>query len=329
MTFTSASQPKSPRSRSAKRTMARALLGLCGLAALPFFTTAGGCSSSATKNPPVAVADFPTAYADALCGPAATCCAALGGTFDPAKCRDAASQESRYLNNAPPGSTYDAQAAGDCVAQVSAQYGSCPASLLAPPSNTDRCQLYTGTAKLGESCANKLCARTSEKGPLMCEPYTGVCTAVVVAATGAPCCVALPYGNTTCRNEQGGVLPLCSNTSSFCDPNSLVCVAPLNDGVTCDPRYGASAPCRSGSYCSVQPTGPALCAPLPGAGAPCAQGGCASGLSCDQASKTCTTPLAYGAPCDGSTTGGGCGNGLRCSNGTCRLAYGGPPGCTL
>lgn len=329
MTFILASLSKATRSRAAKRTVARAFLGLCGLAALPLFATSGGCSSSATKNPPVAVADFPTAFADALCGSAATCCAAIGGTFDATKCRDTAAQQSTYLNNAPPGSTYDAQAAGDCVAQVSAQYGSCPDSLLNPHGTTSGCSLYTGTAKLGESCANKLCARTSEKGPLMCEPRSGVCTAVVAAATGAPCCPGLAYGGTTCRNEQGGILPLCSNTSSFCDPNSLVCVAPLNDGVTCDARYGAT-PCRSGSYCSRQATGPAVCAPLPGAGAPCAGGLCASGLSCSRTSDTCAPPLAYGAPCDGTTPGGGCADGLQCTNGRCAVyTYLAPVGCTL
>src|SRR5579883_3022715 len=95
-------------------------LGACG------GTTSGNGGNG--NNPPVQASAFATSYAHAICDNVASCCQTNGLAYDANNCLTSAQGIVHGLLVNPAvaaGATYDASAAGDCVAAIKAAVTAC------------------------------------------------------------------------------------------------------------------------------------------------------------------------------------------------------------
>ena len=279
-----------------------AFTGLSTLALL------GACSGKTTSAAPVALADLPSAYAHAVCDSIKGCCDDANFKYDDASCVTAAQKEIQDELSAFAG-TYDANAAGDCVAAVRENAASCTAR----KSSDDSCgRVFSGTKQLGEACNTHIsdCALSSA-GTVSCESWFNAtsaggtqCVLYRTAQTGDPCSSTSTTGNPPPSTQGDCFL---STSPFFCDPASSTCQPRRAQGTACD----SALECASGLLCVNK-----LCSPPPTLNQPCDDGfECADGLYCAYANKICLAQKKPGSTCSYSE-GTSCLNG-NCANGVC------------
>jgi hypothetical protein len=241
---------------------------------------------------------------DAYCDSIEPCCASAGFPYDADACRRAGILRTRPLvesNVMTPGVQYDADAAGQCIAETRTQ--ACPFSAGAHASACDR--VFVGQKQPGEECSTMIqCARPSTGWVVCAADPNFVCTffadlTAAPRATNGETCI------TTCeeRTTNGETSKSCtfSKTSvgSACYRNDgLNCL-----GGTCKPRamLGESClatwDCVSGAYCERDLIlDAATCTPLVGSGGDCSRGrSCENSTYCD--GRTCRPVKVTGESC--------------------------------
>lgn len=276
--------------------MTLAMLGFSGLGLL------GACSGKTTAVP-VARADFPSEYAKALCESIQTCCDSGKRAYDQIACE---ASEKKSIEQAMPDASisYDANAAGQCLATLRSVVSSCadaPAALKEP------CQhIFSGTKKPGESCANQFdCAAPSDG--------TSICNGD--GAPGSQCIVvrSSPQKGDACL---GGGIPVSANaTFSDCSADDGAFYCDLKTS-TCQPRPAIGDACDVDSVCGKGNacTG-GKCAAAPAVNETCTYV-CAAGLYCDAKSKKCVAQLKGGDTCPAFAVNP-CASDGYCDHGTC------------
>src|SRR5690349_2329876 len=93
-------------------------MGVLGLGLL-----AGACGKSEGAAEAIPRDELPSRIASLLCESVGSCCRSAGFPIDVAQCRQVttADLQEELLEEEEPGVTYDAQAAGDCLALVGPQ----------------------------------------------------------------------------------------------------------------------------------------------------------------------------------------------------------------
>lgn len=236
----------------------------------------------------IAEADFPGAFADAICGNVDDCCATEGVSFDAAGCAETmGSVTDRWRPSEKGFATYGASAARACVDAASTLAHACPQPIELFEAMFAAClaKVYVGARQPGESCANDYdCAPPADgvsacpppgagsAHPLQCEQFARGGLGDACSATYYPD----PY--------RGGYSMAYRPTTSF-----DVVMCDVSDGIVCD----LSVP---------EPT----CVPLVELDQPCAgTSDCAAGLTCAEptpgAARRCIPQVALGEPCDPAT----------------------------
>ncbi len=167
---------------------------------------------------------------------------------------------------------YDAQAAGDCMADIQLTLSSCGNTGVQVPVCASMC---TGTAAPGASCAMNWDCASSDAGTAVCElamgdtSATNSCKLEVHATVGDSC-------NQTCAASSDGNGTICTYLNAPSTSVDLECY--VSDGLYCAPD--------------------AICRPLVGPGGSCTnQTACQAGYYCDLTSSTCVPNVAAGAAC--------------------------------
>ncbi|HVU05683.1 MAG TPA: Dickkopf N-terminal cysteine-rich domain-containing protein [Polyangiaceae bacterium] len=302
--------------RRAFRTVATAaFLVACG------GTTSGGSGGTSTgprtvppaSGTPVAEADFAREVARQGCAAIAACCQQNRLSADQATCETNLERlvqtQVLYPANSPI-VTYDANNAGDCVAQFVQTYQTCGAAIVKQPACG---HVYVGHVPEGASCTKSPECADPSGGNASC--VDGICT-VPGATSSTPGALGDPC-NATCRTEPA--VTFCSSTLSssgaepppgakscettsglYCDDATYTCAALPALGQPCTTYCAAGAYC-DGTRCVAQK-----------ASGPCPNyTECNSATYCDvtSAEPTCKPRLPMGTSCQSST---------ECQSGACR-----------
>jgi hypothetical protein len=321
-----------------------ALLAVCSCGGSESTTGAGAAAGAGgtgagggITGAPVSQADFGNALASAVCDHVGACCMQYGVPFDAATCKSTAQAQGAQLAMVDPASTaFDPQAAGDCLAQISAVLQGCVYTGTDNPIPAcDR--MLVGVLPLGASCTSSDQCMSGDCGyPDFAMP--GAVLQCITAAVrshghaGDPCsstCTEEPGGGTACAatgsagaggadgpGGSGGApaqpVDCYTNDNLYCGTTQKTCSVLPAVGAAC-----ADGQCQAGAYCDTLGTG--LCALAQGNN-PCSNDSeCAMGSYCPLGMPTfngCSPRLADGAAC---TNGGGCLSG-GCNSGLC-----GPP----
>jgi hypothetical protein len=254
-----------------------------------FSVVLAGCGASVAEEPAVDPLNAPPipreqwceAQARAVCRQFVPCCNAVDLGGDSASCikNVAAECETTSAKNAAAGYTYDARAAGVCIAGNPLLRVDCTISThryvfqsvdpTALAVEAACLRVWRGNAKPGAACEQFAdCAEPSDGTKVACTKS---------APDAALTCVAskVPTVGQACGIE--------GDTHTFCE-RGLVCVT-----------HDVSAPGLKGR-CAVRSARGEPCQPL-------TKGHCRDGLSCDPATRTCADPLPLGAACFPSTGG--------------------------
>ena len=258
------------------------------------FSGATGVSGGASGlSGPVALDQATNAYAQAICAGYGTCCQSKGFAFSSATCiANAKAQKDIDLSAlcAPP-HVYDAQAAGDCMADVQARFSSCGASATTSTACNRMCM---GILAPGASCASSFDCAASSVGTPTC---AGTCVIQVRANAGDSCnvsCTQSSDGSTLCNGTGPSSTSLESQCYAgdglYCAPD-LTCRALVAPGGAC----ASANACQVGSYCD---SSTAICVANAASGAACPkQIECGNNDYCDS-NQICTPKKPDGAACD-------------------------------
>jgi len=251
-----------------------------------------GCDGGG-QSTPIAIGDFETAYVEAYCAKLVRC----GVWEDEQTCLDVDFGHARSSYTVIPAATaavdagkatYDANAAGDCVAAFASS--GCD---YASDHDADACaKAFVGLAAIGAACANDQ------------ECSSGSCSIAYSGPSRCPSgvCVAPPTIGNSC------------STGTYCGPNAYC------DGTTCRARGQAGDRCDSGyGQCADDLDcvpdagfmGPGRCRPEVADGESCVPGGGSSypvscveiGDFCSSESKTCTRFRRLGESCSQNDIG--------------------------
>lgn len=250
-----------------------------------------GCGKSGGAAAPVSRDDLPTVLAKAACDALGTCCQQAGVTFDAAACVSAGRarlQQELDQQYSGPNVSYDPQAAGDCIAEISSATF-CDAARKTP--TFDACRnAFVGMLPPGAPCSSAAeCARPAQ-GQADCDlARGGLCVQQTTAA-------ASPHGKAGDR---------CAGTCI--DNGCATLVVPE--------RSPGSAPTPwcyrdEGLACSSM----LACVPLLAKGAPCSGFVCEAGLYCAFSSGVCTETKTNGQHCNSPYE---CQSGFCVDSGTC------------
>jgi hypothetical protein len=247
--------------------MARRAMGWFGVMAL--CAVFGGCKSH-DDAAPISQDDLPGAVASIECDSLGSCCSLASFVFDSTNCHatETAQLKAELTDMLTPAVHYDAQAAGDCLAELKGRTlcGSTRSADDIPACD----RIFTGTLATGQACT-----MSAE-----CTP-PGFCNRDVTTEQG----VCAPAGVAPVRGKLG------DNCSTTCDDPTSCRV-----DVAGDPSAAAPVACyRSDSlYCDI------TCQKFKALGEVCnASDGCQAGLFCDFDSAICTAPHPNGAVCSG------------------------------
>jgi hypothetical protein len=215
---------------------------LCSLLAVAL----AGCGGSTSS--PVLQSQAAAKLAEAYCVKLYACCAGNTGSTTLAAC------ESAYTNALQAGLSaqindtkvsYDADATGACVSEISASSTSCE-ELLIQPRATACNRLTVGTVATGGACATAFECKSQ-----LCEGIQGgMGTCVAPAGVGGSCLI--PQGTT-----DGEVCDNSSYVAESSDGSSCTCTALKGNGASVD--YYTQ--CQS-DYAPTTST-PSTCAPYP------------------------------------------------------------------
>jgi hypothetical protein len=230
-----------------------------------------GCSSSdkQTAVPPNAD-NYPSRYADAVCGVLGPCCSDNGLAFDQGSCRlgGAAFGKQGADRATQAGATFDAKAADACIEGATRLTQSCR-SVSADASVSAACaRVWVGTKKPSERCTSDLdCAPGDGRG---------YCYGASLDGTTAGTCVVRTTGakvGDVCGVTNGtppAALADCAASDLQCDLGSRTCQPLTAIGTPCP----GLTTCARGAYCDGT-----SCAAKLATGATCkADGDCESGV---------------------------------------------------
>jgi len=271
-----------------RRTVLAVALGLAAVAS-------AGCSGDDEGGGPIPLESYCTRYASVTCDAAARC-DCLGGipvelcrTFQRSECADDVEAPVRAGRR-----SFDAAAAGDCLAAIGRIIGDCSLDGDDWPGPCDR--MFVGLVAAGGDCTDDLDCRAG------LECWSDLCTALPREGTA---CLDGSYcatdhfcgGGGLCHavRRAGGACPeggeACAD-DLYCDTRTDVCAPYVASGGACG---HASWACDDDLYCSPATS---TCRPVPGVGGDCADssGDCAEGAYCD-ALMTCRARLPAGASC--------------------------------
>lgn len=279
---------------------------------------AGGSGAAVVDGPPIASADsFRSQLASAVCAEFADCCDQEGITIMQAACAELVNSASSAEDL-----TYDAEAAGDCLATMRT-LSSCDA--LAQPDVCKR--VFQGSAALGEPCTNDVECAPVEGGTVSCG-FDDTCEAelrgVADDACTATCTEDAATGSTSCwgsgaQGEPGEPTTSCfTNDGLYCGPGNTCAVLVAEGGDCSGGRQCAEGlECRSGDDART-------CQPLPALGEACGSE-CAEGYCPDGADAVCTAFTELGGACDPETFSDPCGPGAACGeSGMCEASSDSP-----
>ena len=253
--------------------MAKRALGWFGLAVV--CAIAGGCNKATTDEGaagPVAQDQLPGSLAKVVCDSFGSCCSAAHFVFDSTNCNGniASNVRDTFGLSASGAVQYDAQAAGDCLAQLKAHIH---CGNVGSATDIPACLRVTvGTLAPGQPCQSDRECKTP-----------GICTGFDMTTGQRVCETANGGGAAAVRGTSGAACNLSCTDATDCtafvppgaDPNQLALVACYRvDGLAC-----------SGGTCQ----------PLGALGADCSGfSSCKDGLFCD---GHCTAPHPNGAFC--------------------------------
>ncbi len=257
----------------------RALAWLGLLAAAASF---GGCGKTGDGGA-VERSELPAAVANVMCGSLGSCCKSSSFAFDEAACRRQqtavlADELSRFD---PKNVSYDAQAAGDCLAALAAHI---ECGRIDDSSANATCQkIFSGKLGLGEVCTDSMeCARPAAGGSAFCEttPNDAVVKVCMQQA-----------GSAGVHGKKG------QSCNGSCEGDNCSIAAEPVPGDTATPTQPVLCYQSDGLYCSSS----GVCEALLGRGQPCTDfASCTADLFCDLTTGACAAPLALGASCNSS-----------------------------
>lgn len=225
--------------------------------------------------------ELPSRIASLLCGSLAGCCRSEGFAFDANACKSgyAAELDDDLIDYDPQRVVYDAQAAGDCLADAAA-VAQCGEIEDEPPA----CELvFRGTVALGQPCTESIECKKSAGQRVTCTSEDGV---------SAEVCSVLAEG-TALRHGKAG--EACSTSCYESDACSSFPTSPGGPGAPAPATEPAACYRGDGLFCEQ-----GVCAGLKQVGFPCTDyGSCAGDAFCDFNTQLCTAPRANGEPCEG------------------------------
>jgi hypothetical protein len=294
---------------------------------------ASGGAVGAAGGSPIEQSDFPSTYASTLCAAAQTCCSRAGDTFDLQACVKAASTDVMAITAQDPSRvTYDAVAAGNCVAGLASLLSSCVITTLGDVTPAACSQMLHGKLTLGASCnSSQECSDSS--GPAICSASgTGgsVCVASVSPSrgkSGDPCRATCTedIGGQTCQAMVGmpgtgtGGTGGGSAASADCFTNDNLYCSSSTGSCQALPLVGAKCPdgrCADHAYCAAQST---MCSASTG------QNACATDAECQASSYCNIAAVAMPGSCSPKLAdGAACTSAEQCSSGGCNANGCGP-----
>lgn len=226
-------------------------------------------------------------YGQLMCTAIELCCAEAGLTFNPSFCQLLVSSP-----GAGAGVTYDAVAAGECLAELRDPGIECGVTPEMPACD----RVYTGSLPLGAACTSDAECAPSTDGDVACDLSDEICSLTRRGAAGDVC-------SSSCQELQpDGWFCLGAGESSLPDYEQVQCFR--EDGLSCS--SGVCSPlaalgescssdtnCVTGTYCDFALQ---TCAALADLGESCASLGCVEGAFCSPASS-CEQAKAEGEPC--------------------------------
>lgn len=275
-----------------------------------------GGTTSSNGSTPVAASDFAASYAHAICDNVGPCCQQGGLAYDANACVTSVQGLIQGLLVNPAnasGSKYDANAAGNCISQISAIVKSCNETSAQRTALDQACSaVYSGTKQPGDTCNSSADCAASPDGRVTCDHWaTG--SSDGGTQSGSTCQLRkTPKGGEPCGSTSGAppaIVGDCSYGASdtfTCDYKTNTCVARKALGAQCTSadECVTTAFCQSGTCAAKLPLGSA-CDGFSKV--------CDDKLKCDSATQKCIAKLADGAACQGSND---CAGG-RCSSGKC------------
>lgn len=248
----------------------------------------GGCGKAEGAGEPIPRTELAARASSLFCGSLANCCKTSGLAFDSASCQaaQAARIEKSLADELEQRVTYDAQAAGECLAELSTALHC--GDVRNDPAACDR--IFVGQVALGMPCNSRQeCAPVSGQ-ELGCQSVGDGSVRVCVARARE-----VPL-----RGKAGD---LCSN--SCADPETCLLVETPGPGNVPTPARNQVACYRTDNlYCDG-----ARCSPLLAEGQRCDDfAACGGSTFCSSRTGQCTAPQPDGAPCDGDG---------ECRSGTC------------
>jgi len=283
------------------------LAGLGAASSLLVVGCSGSTSGGGTNAAPVPVDQFVSRYVSAVCDNIGGCCQQAGLAYDAQGCTTLGTNEvSSEFDPNQPGVTYDANAAGACIAALKKAASTCSGFDV---ETATACKgIFKGSLQAGETCTSSVQCAAPSNGDAHCDvpldAPSGTCVVNTRGKSGDAC-------GATCTEHQDGSSD-CSGSSS----SSGTAICYTNDGLYCDqtckPVIALGQPCEIdgcalGAYCAT-----GVCTAYPTAGQACADGYlCADGLFCD--GSACQTQLANAQLYE---TDDWCQSGY-CSNGAC------------
>ena len=322
------------------------LIGLCGVGLLMFGcggagsspnVSSGGSSGdvSAAGNgggraAPVAEKDYVAAYVAAVCGSLPACCARFGYPFAESGCASGATSEASGLMGMidPTTQAYDPNAAGDCLAGLSALLKHCQVEGFGNPFPASCKRILVGKVGLGGPCTGDGQCAPAPTSQVLCQAESSAigslskCIAVPftpLGTSGAPCSLTCTEGLTSSCSGTG----VTSAELASCFTNDgLYCTAANTCGSL--PAVGEACTkfCAAGSYCNA-----GVCVSQQSIGPCSSDDACTSTTYCDVATKQCSPRLTDGTSCT-LTKSPQCLSGA-CNHGACSVrTFASTPACS-
>jgi hypothetical protein len=279
----------------------------------PTATSTDVSSARADASSVLTADNFPTTFANDVCGSIGSCCLQAG--LDSSSCKptlQALLTTWVTKHGSDPKIVFDPDAAARCIQLTRAGFLACTDRSLAKQSDSACNQMFHGTVPLGGGCTNSGQCIPPSGGTATCDSAT--CTVGPPPSTidtrhrtaGEPC-------NGTCRPSNcswsgGGVGQLCwTDDGLYCSDYLGVCVDAPEIGESCD-LY-----CNKGAHCTA-----GVCAPNLATGTCEYNDDCITGAYCDRpdtsGSGQCALLREIGAACSNAKQ---CASG-QCLGGSCR-----------
>lgn len=213
-----------------------------------------GCESDSSPEP-VSKEALPAKVAEAYCSGLAGCCKNAAPAFDVAACKTTVQTAiNGGIAGVSANSTYDANAAGQCVEDFGNTARSCGTARV----SGDACdRVFIGTVPLGGTCgeSGSACAPIEGKETI-CEydeADTGVCIVLLPAPHGAKgdsctgSCLDDDYCKDSSATLEADMEPRCYRSDGLHCDSSNTCVALLAAGESCQ----SSLECALSTYCNT------------------------------------------------------------------------------